>query len=88
LNRVIFPPPSLSYKELVKNKPEEVARELEAIFLKEILKEAFKPMLSEKSFTTRLYYDAFLEGVSEKLASAGGVGIAKFLLEYYFKYEE
>lgn len=88
MSKVIFPPPSLSYRELVKNKPKEVAKELEAIFLKEILKEAFKPMLSEKGFTTRLYYDAFLDGVSEKLASAGGVGIAKFLLEHYFKSEE
>ncbi|WP_461831948.1 hypothetical protein [Aquifex sp.] len=80
MSRVYFTPPSLTYRELVRKNPKELSKELEAIFIKELLKEAFKPMLSEKSFTTRMYYDAFLEGVSEKLASAGGIGIAKFIL--------
>ncbi|GAB6065419.1 hypothetical protein JCM9492_05110 [Aquifex pyrophilus] len=80
MSKVYFPPSSLTYRELVEKNPEELSKELEAIFIKEILKVAFESMLSEKSFTTRMYYDAFLEGVSEKLASAGGVGIAKFVL--------
>lgn len=75
----------MDYRTLTKKQPEEVAKEFEAIFIKEILKEAFKPMTEGKSFTARMYYDAFLEGVSEKLASTGGIGIAKFILSQYNK---
>jgi len=85
LNKIVFPPPPMDYRTLIKKKPEEVAKEFEAIFIKEILKEAFKPMLEGKDFTTRMYYDSFLEGMSEKLASAGGIGIAKFILSQYNK---
>ena len=84
MNRVEFFLPSLSYRDLVRRKPEEVARELEAFFLKEILKEGFKPLTENKSFTARMYYDQFLESVSETLASGGGIGIAKYILKNYF----
>jgi len=78
----------MDYRTLLKKKPEEVAKEFEAIFIKEILKEAFKPMLKNKDFTTRMYYDSFLEGVSEKLASAGGIGLARFILREFGEYNK
>ncbi|MCS6957631.1 MAG: hypothetical protein RMK75_04130 [Aquificaceae bacterium] len=73
---------SLNYQELIKKDKKSTAVEFEAILLKELLKEAFKPMLEDKSFDTRLYYDSFLENLSKKLAQAGGIGIAKFILEH------
>ena len=85
MSRIEFPPPSLSYRDLVKKKPEELAKEFEAILLKEILKEAFRPLTENKSFPTRIYYDQFIESVSETLASAGGIGIAKYILKNYLK---
>lgn len=81
MSRIEFLPPSLSYRELAGKKPEELAKEFEAILLKEILKEAFRPLTENKSFSTRIYYDEFIESVSKTLASAGGVGIAKYILE-------
>ncbi len=85
MSRIEFSPPSLNYRELVKKNPEELAKEFEAILLKEVLKEAFRPLTENKSFSTRVYYDQFIERVSETLASAGGVGIAKYILQNYLK---
>lgn len=79
--RVLFSSPGMGYGDVLRRDKKEVAIEFESILLKEILKEAFKPMLEGKSFDTRLYYDAFLENLSKKLAEAGGIGIAKFILE-------
>ncbi len=81
MNKIEFSYPSFNYAELKNKKPEDVAKEFEAIFLKEILKVAFKELTKDKDFTARTYYDLFIENVSENLASAGGVGIAKFILE-------
>ena len=83
--RVYFAGPSYSYRELLKKDIKEVAKEFEAIMLKQILKEAYRPILKKKSFFQRLYYDMFLEGVSEKLAEGGGIGIARFIIENYEK---
>lgn len=73
--------PSMTYQELFKKDKKSIATEFEAILIKEVLKEAFKPVLEGKSFDTRLYYDSFLENISKKLAEAGGIGIARFVLE-------
>ena len=83
--RVYFAGSSYSYRDLLKKDIKEVAKEFEAIMLKQILKEAYRPILKEKSFFQRLYYDMFLEGVSEKLAEGGGIGIARFIIENYEK---
>ncbi len=72
---------SLGYQEILKKDKKEVAKEFEAILLNEFLKEAFKPFTKDKSLQNKLYYDAFLENISRKLAQAGGVGIAKFILD-------
>ncbi len=72
---------SLGYQETLKKDKKEAAKEFEAILIKEFLKEAFKPILENKSFQSKLYYDTFLENISKKLAEAGGVGIAKFILD-------
>jgi len=81
--RIIFSYPSYNYRELVKKDIKSVAKEFEAIMLKQILKEAYRPILKKKDFYERMYYDLFLEGVSEKLAEAGGIGIAKMIIESY-----
>lgn len=72
---------SMGFQETIKRDKREVAQEFEAILLKEFLKEAFRPMLKGKTFQSKLYYDSFLDAISKKLAQAGGIGIAKFLLE-------
>ena len=78
---VIFNLPSLGYQERLGKDKKETAKEFEAILLKEVLKEAFKPMTEKKSFESRMYYDLFLENLSKSLAEAGGIGIAKFILQ-------
>ncbi len=79
--KVLFSPQGLNYIDTMKKDKKAVAIEFEAILLKEVMKEAFKPMLEGKSFDTKLYYDIFLENLSRKLAEAGGIGIAKFILD-------
>ena len=64
-----------------KASPEETAREFEAILLKEVLKEAFRPIVKNKSFQERMYYDTFLEGLSRKIALSGGIGVSEFILK-------
>ncbi len=84
MSRIIFSNPSYNYRELIKKKDiRSVAKEFEAILLKQVLKEAYRPLIKGKGFYQRLYYDMFLEGVSSKLAEAGGIGIAKFIVESY-----
>lgn len=83
--RVYFTSPSYNYRDLLKKDIKEVAKEFEALMIKQILKEAYRPILKKRSFYQRLYYDMFLEGVSEKLAEGGGIGIAKFIVESYQK---
>ncbi len=78
--KVLFSPQGLNYIDTMKKDKKAVAIEFEAILLKEVMKEAFKPMLEGKPFDTKLYYDIFLENLSRKLAEAGGIGIAKFIL--------
>ncbi|MEJ7554425.1 MAG: hypothetical protein WKI50_00630, partial [Aquificaceae bacterium] len=72
--KMLFPPQGLNYIDTMKKDKKAVAIEFEAILLKEVMKEAFKPMLEGKSFDTKLYYDIFLENLSRKLAEAGGIG--------------
>ncbi len=79
--KVLFSTQGMNYLDTMKKDKKVVAIEFETILLKEIMKEAFRPMLEGKSFDTKLYYDTFLENVSRKLAEAGGIGIAKFILD-------
>jgi len=81
--KVYFGSSPLSYTDLGKKELRDVVVEFEAIMIKEMLKEAYRPILSGKSFYQRLYYDIFLEGVSERLAGSGGIGIARFVIESY-----
>lgn len=85
MSKVEFSLPSFNYTKLMTQEPEKLAEEFESILLKEILKESFKVLMEGKSFSTRLYYDYFIESVSKELASAGGVGIAKYILRNYLK---
>lgn len=79
--KVLFSTQGMNYIDTIKRDKKAVAVEFEAILLKEVLKEAFRPMLEGKTFDTKLYYDIFLENISRKLAEAGGMGIAKFILD-------
>ena len=77
----IYLPPALGYMQEYTKDKKKLAQEFEAILLKEILKEAFKGFMNNKSFEERLYYDAFLENLSRHLALNGGVGITQFILK-------
>ncbi|MCS7196379.1 MAG: hypothetical protein N2648_05450 [Aquificaceae bacterium] len=79
--KIVHSVPSMTPLELLKKDKKGVALEFEALLIKEVLKEAFKPMLEGKSFDARLYYDTFLEKLGRKIAEAGGIGIARFILE-------
>ncbi len=88
MNRIYFSKPSYNYGELVKRDIKEVAKEFEAVLIKQILKEAYRPILKNKSFYQKVSYDMLLENLSMQLAKAGGIGIAKFILEKYEKAEK
>ena len=83
MNRVVFSKPSFNYREFVKKDIKSVAREFEALLIKQILKEAYRPIIRNKGFYQRMYYDMFLDGLSQKLSEAGGIGIARFVVESY-----
>ena len=88
MRSVFFLSPSYNYRELLKKDIKEVAQEFEAILLKEVLKHGFRPLIKDKSFYQRFYYDMLLENLSSKLAQSGGVGIAKFILENHTEMPE
>ena len=77
-----------AFREMVKKDVRSVANEFEAIMLKEILKTAYRPLIKNKSFYQQMYYDMFLEKVSDQMAQAGGVGIAKFIVDNFYKGKE
>ena len=78
--RVTLPFPPYTYKDLIKRDVKSLAREFEAIMLKEVLKVAFRPTLEGKSFQHRIYFDMFIDSVSRKLAEGGGIGLADYIL--------
>lgn len=83
MKEVLFSPDPYSYREQVRRDVKSVATEFEALLLKEILKNAYRPLLRSRSFHQRIYYDMFFENVSKKLAEAGGIGIARFIIENF-----
>ncbi|MFN7065284.1 MAG: hypothetical protein ACK4OF_03960 [Aquificaceae bacterium] len=85
--KTYFSLPGLTQQELLRKDKESLAKEFEAILLKEILKEAYKPILKDKAFDTRIYYDIFLENLSKKLVEGGGVGVASFILKSMQRWE-
>ena len=85
--KISYSPSGMAYQELLKRDIKSTAVEFEAILLKEILKEAFRPMLSGKSFEKRMYYDIFLDNISKKLAESGGIGIANSILDRIQRWE-
>jgi len=52
-----------------KIKPSDVGREFTSFLLEEFLKESFKPILENKNFTQRMYWEQFLTTVSEALST-------------------
>jgi len=75
-----LPPPN--FEGSLRNRgKKEIIKEFEALFIRQMLREAMKPTLEKKSFSYRMYYDYFLEAVSKKMAESGGIGLGKFLTE-------
>jgi Rod binding domain-containing protein len=64
------------------NKPEEVATEFESLLWEEYLKTAYKPLLEEKSFTQRMYWETFLETLAEVMAKKDDSYLKKALISY------
>ncbi len=81
--KVYFPVPSLTYREAVGKDIKKAAVEFEAIMISMILKEAFRPMTRGKGFAMKMHYDTFVEGIGRHLAQAGGIGLAKFIIDKY-----
>lgn len=82
-NKITFSKLSYNYMTINKRDINTAAKEFEALMIKQILKEAYRPIIKNKGFYQRMYYDMFLESMSNKLAEAGGIGVAKFIIESY-----
>ncbi len=82
--KVYYPPSSMNFRDSVASKNvEDVAEEFEAMFLSLVMKEALKPMVRDKGFATRTYYEMFADNVGRVLARGGGIGIAEFIIKNY-----
>jgi len=75
---------SLDFNRIDKTKitKKGVAKEFESFLLEEFLKEAFKPLLEDKSFTQKMYWDTFLTTLSEKIADADPLKFQKMFSAY------
>ena len=65
-----------------KMKPKEVAQEFESFLLEEFLKEGIEPLLEEKTFTQRMYWEQFITTVAEKLSERDPLKFEKMLKAY------
>ncbi|ADC89109.1 hypothetical protein Thal_0475 [Thermocrinis albus DSM 14484] len=83
----IYSVPPYTYVETTGRDIKTLAKDLESLLLKEVLKLGFRPVLEGKSFTTQLYYDTLMEALSKKLVEAGGVGVADYLVKVVEKWE-
>ena len=82
MNRVeIF---SLTFNRVdkTKMKPKEVAQEFESFLLEEFLKTAIKPLVEEKSFTQKMYWEQFITTVAEKLSERDPLKFEKLFKTY------
>ncbi len=61
--------------------PARAAREFESLFLAELLKRAQRPMfeggLLSSGSAGAMYRDAFADEIAQRMAAAGGLGLAK-----------
>ncbi|HID79147.1 MAG TPA: hypothetical protein EYH48_04970 [Aquifex aeolicus] len=75
---------SLFFNQIDKTKmsPTKAAEEFESFLLEEFLKEGMKPILEEKSFTQRIYWEQFLITVAEKLSEKEPLKFKKALKAY------
>ncbi len=62
-----------------KEKLDKAAKDFEAYFIKEILKEAMKPFEDNESFQESTYKDMFYSNIAQVLADSGGFGLAKMI---------
>ena len=63
-------------------KPKEVAQEFESFLLEEFLKVGMEPLLEEKSFTQKMYWEQFITTVAEKLSERDPLKFEKMLKAY------
>ncbi len=75
---------SLIFNRVDKRKmtPREVAQEFESFLLEEFLKEGIEPLLEDKSFTQRIYWEQFITTVAEKLSERDPLRFEKALKSY------
>ena len=71
-----------------KIKPSNVGEEFTSFFLEEFLKEAMEPILEEKTFTQKMYWEQFITIVSEALASKDPLKLKGQFEKYLKKYED
>ncbi|WP_457639036.1 rod-binding protein [Persephonella sp.] len=72
-------------------KPEEIAQEFEAMFVRMVLKEFRKSLdggIFSNSFSYKMYMDMFDMQIAEAVASSGQLGIKQYVLEAIRAYEK
>ena len=81
---------SLYFNKLdrTKIKKSTIGKEFEFLLLEEFFKEAFKPVLENKSFAQRMYWEQFIITVSEILATKDPLKLEKTFENYLKRYED
>lgn len=75
---------SLFFNRLDKRniKPKQVAQEFESFLLEEYLKTAFKPILEDKSFTQKMYWQQYITTLAEKMSEKDPLKFEKVFQAY------
>jgi len=63
-------------------KPKEIAQEFESLLLEEYLKTGMEPLIENKSFTQKMYWEQFITTISEKLAERDPLKFEKLFAAY------
>ncbi len=71
-----------------KLKKADIGKEFTSFLLEEFLKEAFTPILEEKSFAQRMYWEQFITTISERLASKDPLKLEEIFQKYLKAYED
>jgi len=72
-------------------KPEDIAQEFEAMFIRMVLKEFRKSLdggIFSNSFSYKMYMDMFDMQIAETISSSGQIGIKQYVLDAIKAYEK
>ena len=63
-------------------KPKQIAQEFESLLLEEYLKTGIEPLMENKSFTQKMYWEQFITTVAEKMAERDPLKFEKVFQAY------